>query len=178
MVRRCGRWAPCTASCPSSSTPACWRCRSTSPPACCCSAQAAGAAMTKPLFSPSRRGLLATACVPVLPAAFSAAAQAARREWPRQRATPTVELAGLDGSAWQLAATRGKPVLLNFWASWCEPCRAEMPALQQLAREHRGEGVQVLAVNYKEGEAAVRRFLQATGLELPVLLDREGAAAK
>ncbi|MDB5957873.1 TlpA disulfide reductase family protein [Ramlibacter sp.] len=134
--------------------------------------------MTKPLFSPSRRGLLATACVPFLPAAFAADAQAARKEWPRRRATPTVELAGLDGSAWQLAATRGKPVLLNFWASWCEPCRAEMPALQQLAREHRGEGVQVLAVNYRETEAAVRRFLQTTGLDLPVLLDREGAAAK
>jgi thiol-disulfide isomerase/thioredoxin len=69
-------------------------------------------------------------------------------------------------------------VLVNFWATWCEPCRAEMPALQQLAREHRAQGLQVLAVNYKETEAAVHRFLQATGLDLPVLLDREGAAAK
>ncbi len=131
-----------------------------------------------PPSSLSRRSLLLAACAPALQVLGATDPQAARKNWPRQRAMPPVTLAGLDGSAWQLASTRGSPVLLNFWATWCEPCRAEMPALQQLAREHRDQGLQVLAVNYKEGEGAVRRFLQATGLDLPVLLDREGAAAK
>jgi len=129
-------------------------------------------------FSPTRRcALLAAACLPWLAAARAAEASP-RREWPRRRATPAFELAGMDGSAWRLASARGRPLLLNFWASWCEPCRAEMPALQQLAREHAAGGLQVLAVNYRETEGAVRRFIGATGLELPVLLDREGAAAK
>jgi thiol-disulfide isomerase/thioredoxin len=103
---------------------------------------------------------------------------AARKDWPRQRATPAVELVGLDGQPWRLAGARGAPVLLNFWATWCEPCRAEMPALQELAQQHRDAGLRLLAVNYKEPEARVRRFLEQAGLALPVLLDREGAAAK
>lgn len=101
-----------------------------------------------------------------------------RRPWPRGRATPALQLPALDGQPWTLAAARGHPVLLNFWASWCEPCRAEMPSLQQLAAQHQGQGLQVMAINYREGEAAVRRFLAGTGLALPVLYDRDGAAAK
>jgi thiol-disulfide isomerase/thioredoxin len=125
-----------------------------------------------------RRWLLAAACLPWTQWALAAQSEAPRRNWPRQRATPAVELAGLEGRSWRLASAHGGPVLLNFWATWCEPCRAEMPALQQLARDHAAGGLQVIAVNYRETEAAVRRFLAATGLDLPVLLDREGAAAK
>jgi thiol-disulfide isomerase/thioredoxin len=124
-----------------------------------------------------RRSLLAAACLPFVQA-VAANPQDARKNWPRNRATPRLDLAGLEGQPWQLSSLRGSPVLLNFWATWCEPCRAEMPALQQLARDHREQGLQVIAANFKEGEATVRRFLQATPLELPVLLDREGAAAK
>ena len=135
--------------------------------------------MIEASFSPTRRRwMLAAACLPWVQGAFAADADAPRRNWPRKRATPAVELAGLDGQPWRLGAARGQPVLLNFWATWCEPCRAEMPALQQLAGAHRDTGMQVLAVNYRETEGAVRRFLEKTGLELPVLLDREGAAAK
>jgi thiol-disulfide isomerase/thioredoxin len=101
-----------------------------------------------------------------------------RRAWPRQRATPALQLPALDGGAWNLAAARGRPLLLNFWASWCEPCRAEMPSLQQLAAQHEAQGLQVIAINFREGESAVRRFIAATGLGLPVLYDRDGAAAK
>jgi thiol-disulfide isomerase/thioredoxin len=130
-------------------------------------------------ISPARRRcLLAAACLPWMTPALAAEPETPRRNWPRQRATPAVELSGLEGPTWQLASARGSPVLLNFWATWCEPCRAEMPALQQLARDHAAEGLQVVAVNYREPEAAVRRFLATTGLALPVLLDREGAAAK
>jgi thiol-disulfide isomerase/thioredoxin len=132
-----------------------------------------------PVFSRARRrfGLVA-ACLPWWTLAPAAESHTPRQDWPRQRPLPRFELAELDGAAWQPASLRGHPVLLNFWATWCEPCRAEMPALQQLVREHRGEGLQVVAANYKETEGAVRRFLEQTGLALPVLLDRDGAAAK
>ncbi|MBL0390916.1 TlpA family protein disulfide reductase [Ramlibacter monticola] len=135
--------------------------------------------MTAPSFPPTRRRcLLAAACLPWLPAAFAAGGESPRRDWPPQRQTPALELDRIEGSTWRLDSARGRPVLLNFWASWCEPCRAEMPALQQLARERGSDGLQLLAVNYRETEAAVRRFIATTGLDLPVLLDREGAAAK
>jgi len=100
------------------------------------------------------------------------------RPWAADKPVPRLELTDLDGKRWSLAALRGQVVVLNFWATWCEPCRAEMPSLQQLAAQHQAQGLQVMAVNFKEGEAAVQKFLNATGLDLPVLYDREGAAAK
>lgn len=97
--------------------------------------------------------------------------------WSR-KTSPSLQLPDLDGAVWSLAAQRGKPVLLNFWASWCEPCRSEMPSLEQLALRHKDRGLQVLAVNYREGTAAVRRFIDATALQLPVLRDVDGRAAR
>lgn len=99
-----------------------------------------------------------------------------RKAWPRAAATPALQLPLPDGPIWSLAAHKGQAVLLNFWASWCEPCRAEMPALEQLAARH--PGLQLLAVNFKESETQVRRFMEATGLTLPVLRDADGSAAR
>jgi len=98
--------------------------------------------------------------------------------WPRQRALPALQLPLHEGGSWRLAAQQGKPVLLNFWASWCEPCRSEMPALELVATRHEAQGLQVMAVNFRETDSAVKRFLESTGLSLPVLRDRDGAAAQ
>lgn len=106
------------------------------------------------------------------------AGAALRKPWRRQDPTPALQLSALDGSPWSLAAERGHPVLLNFWATWCEPCRSEMPSLERLADLHQKDGLRVLAINYRENEAAVRRFLNATPLALPVLRDSDGAAAR
>lgn len=103
---------------------------------------------------------------------------AQRHAWPRGQATPTLHLDDVEGKPWRLDALRGRPVLLNFWASWCEPCRAEMPSLELLAAHHEAQGLQVLAVNHRETDGAIRRFLGQTGLSLPILRDRDGAAAK
>jgi thiol-disulfide isomerase/thioredoxin len=96
-----------------------------------------------------------------------------RRPWPARRATPRVDLPGL-----RLADLKGQVVLLNFWASWCEPCRAEMPSLETIAAQLTAEGLAVIAVNFKESEATIRRFTQSTSLALPVARDADGAVAK
>jgi thiol-disulfide isomerase/thioredoxin len=133
--------------------------------------------VTTAIPSSNRRQWLAVAaCAAWTWPAFAGDDQ--RRSWPRGRTTPALQLPSLDGAAWTLAGARGRPLLLNFWASWCEPCRAEMPSLQQLAAQHQVEGLQVMAINFREGESAVRRFMTTTGLSLPVLYDRDGAAAK
>lgn len=107
-----------------------------------------------------------------------ATAQSVRKPWPAGKSTPALQLPGADNAPWQLADEHGHAVLLNFWASWCEPCRAEMPALERLAASERQAGLRVIAVNFREGEPAVRRFLGNTSLQLPVVRDADGAAAR
>ncbi|EHR71668.1 thiol-disulfide isomerase-like thioredoxin [Burkholderiales bacterium JOSHI_001] len=100
------------------------------------------------------------------------------KAWPAQRGLPDLNLPLLGGGQFALKSQRGVPLLLNFWASWCEPCRDEMPSLELLAQRHAADGLQVLAVNYQEAERTVRRFVGDTGLSLPVALDLDGAATK
>jgi thiol-disulfide isomerase/thioredoxin len=106
------------------------------------------------------------------------AAQSVRKAWPARKPTPQLQLPAIDGASWQLAGERGHAVLLNFWASWCEPCQAEMPSLERLALAQSDAGLRVVAVNYREGEAAVKRFLAKVPLQLPVVRDADGAAAR
>jgi thiol-disulfide isomerase/thioredoxin len=91
---------------------------------------------------------------------------------------PDFELAGLDGKPVRLADFRGRVIFLNFWATWCPPCREEMPAMQALARELEKDGLVVLAVNYEESAETAEAFVRETGLTLPVVLDGEGAVAR
>lgn len=90
---------------------------------------------------------------------------------------PDNALRDLQGRTWRLSDMRGKAVLLNFWASWCEPCRAEMPSLQALQQAH-SQGLVVLAINYREAAPAVEVFVQRQGWTLPVVTDPDGALAR
>lgn len=121
--------------------------------------------------------VLLAAGLPVLPAAAEGEG-AHKRAWPTARPTPTLELRGLDGRPWRLAEARGQVVLLNFWASWCEPCRSEMPSLELLAQRHEAQGLRVIAVNLRETDAAIRRFLAQMPIDLPILRDADGLAAR
>ncbi len=100
------------------------------------------------------------------------------RDWPAQRRTPNLRLPLLDGSSWTLGSQRGRAVLLNFWASWCEPCREELPALAQLAKSLAPQGLLVVGVNYQDSRPTIERFMARDSTTLPVLLDSDGAAAK
>jgi peroxiredoxin len=91
---------------------------------------------------------------------------------------PDFTLAGLDGKTVRLADFRGRVVFLNFWATWCPPCREEMPAMQALAGDLEKQGLVVLAVNYEESAETAEAFVRETGLALPVLLDPDGTVAR
>ncbi len=98
------------------------------------------------------------------------------RRWPAGQPVPELALADSAGKAWKLADARGKVVIVNFWASWCEPCRAEMPSLQSLAQLY-GDELLVLAVNFKERDARVAQFARNAAISLPMPMDRDGAVA-
>lgn len=93
-------------------------------------------------------------------------------------AAPDFRLPTLDGDVVQLSALRGRPVLVNFWASWCGPCGSEMPALEQVARDYRGSGLVVIGVNQLEDQATVRQFVQELGLTFPIALDQDGTTSR
>ncbi len=86
--------------------------------------------------------------------------------------TPPLELADLEGKTHRLADYRGKVVLVNFWATWCAPCRDEMPSIERLRSSLAGRPFAVLAVNVGETERAAREFLVKMPLKFTILLDR------
>lgn len=81
-----------------------------------------------------------------------------------------------DGGSWGLSEVRGDGVILNFWASWCPPCRAEMPALERVHNGLAEDGIQVVALNVtrQDSESAAMAFAAELGLSLPIGLDRTG----
>jgi len=86
------------------------------------------------------------------------------------RAAPDFTLQSVDGQSVTLSELQGQAVVLNFWATWCPPCREEMPALQEAQDAHRGDVV-VLAVNQSESLELVQAFEQEYALTFPLLLD-------
>jgi cytochrome c biogenesis protein CcmG, thiol:disulfide interchange protein DsbE len=73
---------------------------------------------------------------------------------------------------------RGRPVVLNFWASWCGPCREEMPALQRMADRYAGEGVQVIGVLVQDSAEGGRAFLEEVEVDYPMIYDADNSLAK
>jgi len=97
------------------------------------------------------------------------------------RPAPAMTLKDLDGKTHDLMDYRGKVVLVNFWATWCPPCRAEMPSMQRLKTMMRDQPFAILAVDMAETEKEIRDFLKEfkeTKPEFTILLDPKGAAMK
>lgn len=90
--------------------------------------------------------------------------------------SPDFTLETLDGRTMTLSELSGDVVLINFWASWCGPCRREMPAIKQVYEQYRDQGFVVLAVNLQESDAQTAAFANPLGLTSPILMDRDGSA--
>ncbi len=92
---------------------------------------------------------------------------------------PRFALKNLKGNQVELESFRGQVVVLNFWATWCVPCRVEMPAFENLYRRYRSEGLAVLAVSLdKNADAEVKEFVEEYKLSFPILMDSDGKAEK
>lgn len=93
---------------------------------------------------------------------------------------PDFSLLTTTGETIKLSDLRGQAVLVNLWATWCPPCRAEMPAIEKVYNEYKDQGFIVLAVDmtYQDDPSAVMPFVQEHGLTFPILLDETGAVGR
>lgn len=93
------------------------------------------------------------------------------------KAAPDFELTNLDGGTVKLSDYRGKKVILNLWATWCPPCQAEMPHMQNFYEKNKDNGIEILAVNLTSmdnGQATIKLFVDDFGLTFPIPLDEDG----
>jgi peroxiredoxin len=88
---------------------------------------------------------------------------------------PDFALRDASGNAVKLSDLRGKVVWVNFWATWCVPCKRELPDIQAVYDEKHDAGLEVLEVNYQEDVESARSFFDARGIRLPMLLDASGS---
>src|SRR5919198_5232881 len=119
--------------------------------------------------------LLAAAGWALLARAGSSAEPSAVRVGAR---APEATLPMLAGGTARLSDERGKIVVLNFWATWCVPCRAEMPELQRLADDLDGKPFVLWAIDLQEDQTTIDQFRRELGLRLPVLLDEDGIVTR
>lgn len=113
-------------------------------------------------------------------AAYGPKVTSGRIPAPRQGfLAPDFSLQAADGSTITLSDLQGKPVLVNFWASWCAPCKAEMPAMQRVYEEYQEQGFTILAVNAtnQDSQKAATDFAIQYGLSFPILFDTRGEAS-
>ncbi|MDQ0213739.1 peroxiredoxin [Oikeobacillus pervagus] len=91
---------------------------------------------------------------------------------------PDFVLTDLDGKEHHLSDYKGKGVFLNFWGTWCEPCKAEMPYMEKLYPEYKKQGVEILAVNVGESNFQVKKFVEQFELTFPVVIDEKKEVQK
>lgn len=123
------------------------------------------------LRSSIRSAALSGAAFLLLPGALPAASSDPPIKAWTSGATPPLELSAVDGRKVALDGLKGRVVVVNYWATWCEPCIEEMPSLERLRVKMKGRPFEVLAVNYGESSERVARFVAKMKLTMPVLLD-------
>ena len=87
---------------------------------------------------------------------------------------PEINLVDLDGKEWSLADLKGRPVIINFWATWCPPCIGEMPSIERAWNAVKDEGIQVMAISYGEDQDLVEAFRERYPMSFPVIADTTG----
>ena len=90
---------------------------------------------------------------------------------------PNFTLKDINGEEVKLMDYRGKIVFLNFWATWCPPCRAEMPSMEKLYTEFKDKNFIMLAIDYQESRRVVKKFSEKLSLSYPILLDSDGTVS-
>jgi cytochrome c biogenesis protein CcmG/thiol:disulfide interchange protein DsbE len=90
---------------------------------------------------------------------------------------PDIALRDIDGNAVRLADYRGRPVIVNFWATWCIPCREEFPLLKAARERYAAAGLEILGVVFEDDPEAARAYMARAGAEWPALVDPDGAVA-
>jgi thiol-disulfide isomerase/thioredoxin len=94
------------------------------------------------------------------------------------QAAPSLKLPLVGGGEADLASYKGRPVILSFWATWCDPCRAEMPVFEQAQQQYRDLGLVVLGVDFQEQDPEIIAFLGQIGVTFPSLVDRTGEVTR
>jgi thiol-disulfide isomerase/thioredoxin len=138
-------------------------------------ASAAGGFLLYRLTTSARTTLSAAPAAPSPAAPAEPAALRAPRAAIPER-LPGITLPGLDGTAHALADWKDRPLLINFWATWCEPCRREIPLLRALRHERSALGLEVVGIALDLPEA-VRKYVPSHGMDYPVLLAEQGGLA-
>lgn len=91
---------------------------------------------------------------------------------------PVFKLAGLDNQVHEWKDYEGKPLILNFWGTFCPPCRNEMPALQKQYEKWKGQGLELVGINLSEDRLTVESFIRQVGVDFPILLDKDKKTEK
>ncbi len=112
-------------------------------------------------------------------ASFAAGASAQKKSSvkPAEKPLPNLTLDTIDGKKWNLDENRGRVVLLNFWATWCTPCRTETPMLVKLGKEYNDRGLNIVGIALdSEGTAIIKKFIAEYKVDYPILLPVSGSA--
>jgi len=86
---------------------------------------------------------------------------------------PDMPMPGIEGGVVRFDSFKGKVIVLNFWATWCPPCRKEMPLLESTYKRYKDKGLVILGINYNEDRERVLKFTQEMGVTFPIILDKE-----
>ncbi|MFE8032062.1 TlpA disulfide reductase family protein [Thiohalocapsa marina] len=117
--------------------------------------------------------ILAALLLILVPAAMAAESDALLTPLSDQPEAPDFELAGPDERIYRLADFTGQPLIVNFWATWCPPCRTEMPSMQRAWEQIEAEGIGMMAINVGEDAETVRAFLEQVPVSFPLPLDTD-----